>query len=519
MRCPLAMAQDEIELKLLLPGAVATAIEQQLRSLKVLARRSSQVHELWNVYYDTPDQQLRQQRHALRMRRVHAVQEKVPRAGKATKGTWIQTFKSAGTSTGGLSQRGEWETQERSAQLNRAALRDTPWAELDPDDQRFDTLQPCFQTRCRRTTWQLHRYQGASIEVALDVGEITAEGRSAPILELELELQAGPPEALFQLAKTLAQHIAVLPCDASKAERGYRLASATPDPVSPAKPARLARDIQPSEAATAVLRHLYEQLTRHLAALSVVDDPEVVHQARVTWRRWKSALRVFSPWLAHRPDTRGLKPLLTELGYLRDLDVLRCDTLPRWTPAFVANEPARQQTVDETILRIDSARSAQRARARAVLATPATGSALLSLAHELSTPGTADTPHGAKAHAGKRGRSHPASTAWAVKRFARLERRLSRARTAARQTGAAPQAQHLIRLRAKQARYGAEMLRDLLPKKRQKALVRQTTRLQTDMGNTRDLLQAVKLLSSMPVDPALAEFLRGVAAGQGPTPA
>ena len=513
------MAQAEIELKLLLPGAAATSIEQQLRALKVLARRSTQVHELWNVYYDTPDQQLRQQRHALRMRRVNAVRQLDTATPQKTRDTWIQTFKSAGTSTGGLSQRGEWESEERSARLNRAALRGTPWAELDPDGQLFDTLQPCFQTRCRRTTWQLHRYQGASIEVALDVGEITAAGRSAPILELELELKAGPTEALFHLAKTIAQHIAVLPCDASKAERGYGLASAAPDPASPLKPLRLATGVQPAEAATAVLRHLFEQLTRYLAALCSVDDPEVVHQARVTWRRWKSALKVFSPWIPHRPDTGGLKPLLTELGRLRDLDVLRCETLPCWVPAFVANNPARQQAVEAALLRIDSARATQRAAARAMLSTPANGLALLSLAHELSNLSAADTLEGAKAHTGKRARSHKASTAWAARRIARLEQRLSRARRAARQAGATPDTLHRVRLRAKQTRYAAEMLRDLLPKKHQKALVRQTTRIQTGMGNNRDLLQAVRLLSSMPGDPALAAFLRGVVAGQGPTPA
>lgn len=513
------MAQAEIELKLLLPGAMATSIEQQLRALKVLARRTSQVHELSNVYYDTPDQQLRQERHALRMRRVKAVHTQDTPTPRNTRDTWIQTFKSAGTSTGGLSQRGEWESQERSARLNRTALRGTPWAELDPDGQLFDALRPCFQTRCRRTTWQLHRYQGASIEVALDVGEITAEGRSAPILELELELKSGPAEALFHLAKAIATHIAVLPSDASKAERGYGLASGAPDPASPVKPLRLTTGVQPAEAATAVQRHLYEQLTRHLAALCSVDDPEVVHQARVAWRRWKSALRVFSPWIPHRPDTGGLKPLLTELGHLRDLDVLRCETLPRWMPAFVANNPARQQAVEAALLRIDSARSTQRAAARAMLSTPSTGLALLGLAHELSKPTTGELPEKVKARASRHAASSRTETPWATKRITRLEHRLSRARRAARQAGAAPDTLHRVRLRAKQTRYAADMLRDLLPRKHQKALVRQTTRIQTGMGNNRDLLQAVKLLSSMPVDPALAAFLRGVIAGQGPTQA
>ena len=64
------MTHAETELKLLLPGAQPADIEALLRQLGVLSRRRTSTQWLWNVYHDTPDQTLRQQRQALRMRCV-----------------------------------------------------------------------------------------------------------------------------------------------------------------------------------------------------------------------------------------------------------------------------------------------------------------------------------------------------------------------------------------------------------------------------------------------------------------
>ena len=63
-----------------------------------LRRRPREVQQLHNVYYDTPDQALRRQKVALRVRRQSG--------GPATRAQWILTLKTAGTSVGGLSQRG-----------------------------------------------------------------------------------------------------------------------------------------------------------------------------------------------------------------------------------------------------------------------------------------------------------------------------------------------------------------------------------------------------------------------------
>ena len=495
------MSNAETELKLLLPGAQPATIEARLRRLGVLARRQTSTQWLWNVYHDTPEQALRQQRHALRMRCVSGRPWKTTATAATLRGAWIQTFKSAGVSQGGLSRRGEWESRERAGRLNPLALRTTPWASLDPDGQLFATLQPCFETRCRRTVWTLHRYHGATIEVALDIGEISAGDRTEPMLELELELKAGAPEALFVLAREIASTLAVLPCDVSKAERGYRLAQGISHPASPAAALQLPAHATPLDAACRALIATFEQFTRNLSSLLGSDDPEVVHQARVAWRRWRSAARLFAPWLPHSPDASGLRPLLEALGPLRDLDVLRTDTLGRWLPAFVEADDTRQHIADRATAHIDEARAAQRERVRTVLAQPATGLALLGLAHDL-----------AMLHVDSEAAPAAPAKPWAAARIKKLQKRLEAALKASRKPQTDPEQIHRARIQAKRTRYAAEMLRDLLPARRSKAITQAATAVQARLGADRDLQQAVRLLEELQVDPALVHFMRGVLA-------
>ncbi|WP_127803729.1 CYTH and CHAD domain-containing protein [Hydrogenophaga sp. NH-16] len=495
------MSHAETELKLLLPGAQPSTIEERLRRLGALARRRQATHWLWNVYFDTPDQQLRQQRHALRLRCISDIPWRANASAATVRGEWVQTFKSAGVSQGGLSRRGEWERRQPSGRLDPEALRETPWADLDPDGRLFGQLTPCFETRCRRTVWTLHRYQGATIEVALDIGEIAACGRSEPILELEFELLQGPSDALFHLARQVASEVAVLPFDQSKAERGYRLAQDQPREASPAQAVHLAPGTGPQQAVVQALAACFDHFSRNLACTLVSDDPEVVHQARVGWRRWRSAVRLFAPWLPGRPDADGLRPLLAELGRMRDLDVLRVDTLGRWLPAFVDEDAQRQRIADVALERIDEARRAQRRRLRDALAAPGTGQTLLALAQGLFQLATAQTAAGAY------------DTPWARKRIRKLRRRLDAALKASRRAPADLEKDHRVRIQAKRVRYAAEILRDLLPARRTKGLTRAAIEVQTRLGAERDLRQAVRLLEELRTDAALTSFLRGVLTG------
>jgi inorganic triphosphatase YgiF len=87
-------------------------------------------------------------------------------------------------------------------------------------------LAPVFTTDFTRSFWLLTPQEGTRIEVALDRGKIVAGERQETICEVELELLEGKVADLFDAALALQSDLPLHPEGASKAERGYRLASA-----------------------------------------------------------------------------------------------------------------------------------------------------------------------------------------------------------------------------------------------------------------------------------------------------
>ncbi|MFN3580969.1 MAG: inorganic triphosphatase [Pseudomonas sp.] len=171
--------------------------------------------ELLNQYFDTPARDLARARVALRLRRDGE--------------QMIQTLKSRGQSVAGLSERNEWDWYLKEPKLDLALLDDSCWPEALRDIDK-NALQPLFTTDFERTKVLLQRESQldgethvVEIEVALDAGRVVAGEREEAIAELELELRAGPAVALLELANALCQDLPLMPCDISKAERGYRL--------------------------------------------------------------------------------------------------------------------------------------------------------------------------------------------------------------------------------------------------------------------------------------------------------
>jgi inorganic triphosphatase YgiF len=491
---PPAPHHEEIELKLALPMHQPSELAQRLARTPVLARRKpTQQQQLHNVYFDTPEQFLHQARVALRLRRV----------GSEASPQWLQTLKMGGRSDSALSQRGEWEVPVPGAALEWQALQSTPWPELDPDGSVFKALAPCFVTHFERTVWTVRKRDRSLVEVALDIGQIELGDRRAPICELELELKAGRPAALFDVASQIARTIAVLPANISKAERAYALAQgALARPVR-AQPPPLNANMALHDAAQTVLREMFCQFTANLDTLRTSDDPEVVHQARVGWRRFKSALRLFRPALptAGLPSWQALKPLLTFLGELRDLDVALTETLPPLADAYAAGDARRTAKWQAMAEALTQAAVLQRKSVRYALDAPALGAALLATTEWLETlpaPGPASPDHKIPLRR------------WARRRTERLHRQLQRA---LRDT-AQPESQHRARILSKRLRYGIEALRALLPKRQTKRWLQQATALQTGMGASRDMVQAGVLVGRLDADPGLVDFLRGVAVGR-----
>lgn len=486
---------QEVELKLALPTSDPSSLAKRLGQTPALARRKPTHLHLHNVYYDTPEQFLRQARVALRTRRI----------GSDAKPQWRQTLKIGGRGDSALSQRGEWEVPVPGAKLSFKALKATPWSAIDPDGTVLAALTPNFVTTFERTSWRVRRRDGSVVEVALDLGQIVAGNQSTPLCELELELLAGPPTALFDIAQQIARTIAVLPLNTSKAERGYALAQDTPDLPLRAQPQGLTSDLSWSEAAGRVLREMFCQFTTNLNALRSSDDPEVVHQARVAWRRFRAACRLFKPALAPgaMPSWQALQALLTCLGELRDLDVARTETLPPLADAYAAGNEQRTRSWQAMTQALLHACNLQRKTVRYALQEPAVGASLLATTQWLEGLSAPQGPGELKVD------PKVSLRRWARGRILRLHDQLQHAL----KDSGNPDGEHRARIFAKRMRYGIEALAPLLPKKRGQRWYQQATRLQTSIGTRRDLIQASALVAKLEVDHGLVEFLRGVAVG------
>jgi triphosphatase len=202
----------EREIKLALPMSEHGEIAKDLTQRTGQEGRKVQ---LTNVYFDTPDHALAKAKSAVRLR--------------GTPDQWLQTYKTAGESAGGLHNRHEWERPVAGEALEIPAL-----LEICDDQNAANALSDAapeltalFRTDFSRVIWDVE-IDGAKIEAALDLGEVVAdvdgERLTTPISELELELKSGNEEALNSLAAQMRGAFLYLqPEDASKASRGYDL--------------------------------------------------------------------------------------------------------------------------------------------------------------------------------------------------------------------------------------------------------------------------------------------------------
>lgn len=289
-----------------------------LRDHPLLKKRNKggwQQHELLNQYYDSPARDLANAKVALRLRRD----------GEQL----IQTLKSRGQSVAGLSERNEWDWYLEQAELDLSKLDDQCWpATLAGLDK--SSLQPIFSTDFIREKADISWGRGKTktvIEAALDLGNVLAGDQREEICELELELREGEPAALLELALELARDLPLMPCDISKAERGYRLFDANSYSLSLPLPALNAE--QPLDDAFALLAW-------HLLGSS---------QRLAEQYRFNGHWKLLELWLQQLSDLRAL---LASLGQaaprasshdLREaLDALLHD----WRPVVLAGQQDEQ---------------------------------------------------------------------------------------------------------------------------------------------------------------------------------
>jgi len=486
----------KIELLLALPCSDPSSLEKRLKRVPVLTRRKSTHQNLYEVYFDTPDQILHDKGVTLLIRRV----------GSAHSQHWLQTLTAGDRGCSALSQHREWTLPVPSACLALAVLKTTPWASIDPDGTVFDALVPSFVTSFKRTSWSVHWRDGSVIEVALDMGRIMAGKKSTPICELALKLLSGQSAALFDLGQRIACTVAVMPVSQSKVERGFAMAMGRLESPLAATSHKLAADLSLNAAAVCVLREMFCHFTTNLNTLHTSNDPEVVHQARIGWRRFKSALRLFKPVFAvdTMPDWQMLKPLLRLLSELRDLDVACTDTLPALADTYAEGDARREGLWRVMTHSLRNAANSKRKSVLHAMDEPSVGATLLAATQWLE--GLAALTESREANVGAK----ESLRRWSQRRINRLHRQLQLARNVV----SCPASQHRVRILAKRVRYDIESLRSLLPKKHAKRWYRQATSLQLNLGVERDVRQASALVAKLEGDPGLAEFLRGVGCGK-----
>ena len=207
----------EIELKLLTNEKAGELIESKLLPI-LKSQVIKQTVILSNHYFDTPDRLLRRDDMGLRIRTNDEYCE--------------QTLTTSGQSVGGLHSRPEYNVSldnydtQTLVPPNLTLFESSAW----PDN--FDLPSAQASLECMFTThFTRHIYlledDTTIIEMVWDKGEIKGRNAALPICEIELELKAGEPSVLFDLAKKIAAVMPLSMGTESKAARGYKLADNT----------------------------------------------------------------------------------------------------------------------------------------------------------------------------------------------------------------------------------------------------------------------------------------------------
>ncbi|MDX7987056.1 inorganic triphosphatase [Xenorhabdus sp. 12] len=207
------MSSIEIELKLSVKPDAISAIRQQLFEFP---HDYTSPQHLTNIYYETPDNQLRRWDMGLRIRGFD--------------GHYEMTIKTAGKVVGGLHQRPEFNVPLHRPELDLAQFPSHIWPENISLSYLQEQLRALFSTDFSREKW-LVSYGQSEIEVVLDQGMISAgnshaEKQSTPICEFELELINGNVTDVLSLANKLASQSGLRLANKSKAARGYALVQA-----------------------------------------------------------------------------------------------------------------------------------------------------------------------------------------------------------------------------------------------------------------------------------------------------
>lgn len=463
----------EIELKFLLdePPADVWARARKLGLTASIPRPRT----LRSIYMDTPDLALRKAGIALRLRRD----------GRR----WLQTVKTKRTLTGALSAAGEIESAAPGGRLRLEAIPDDAVREEVTRQVGDAPLQAICETVIKRAAGELLGNGDTLAELAVDVGTILANGRSAELREVEIELLGGSPRGLFDIAHALFPSGGLRISRLSKSARGYLLAEAgyIEPPLKPrnAKDVPLDGALTAEEGARDLIRECLDQISANIEVVRELDDAEAPHQLRVGLRRLRSLFGIYAP-VARSGELERLDAearwLGQEVGELRDLDVARDDIV-----LTEAGRHANEACLPLLAARIDEEAVARRASLRPLLAGPRVQAFVLDLTRFAETRGWL-VPEELEQTA----RLAVPVTAMAEEA---LDKRWKKVRKRARKIDDLDiEQRHELRKGLKKLRYAIEFFGQLYDAKRVEPMVKRLKRLQDVFGALNDAAMAKTML-------------------------
>jgi CHAD domain-containing protein len=327
--------------------------------------------------------------------------------------------------------------------------------------------------------------------LALDIGEIHAGEAKQAISEVEIELKAGAPEFLFDLATQLLEQAPLSIEPRSKAERGYILSGAiTPSPIKVVRP-EISAQQSADEAWNAVMQAALVQCVANVPGfIENAHDTEYLHQLRIALRRLRTGVSLAKALGQTTPDwDQSLRETMRGLNPARDWDVFLHETLPGLLAALSATHDEEAML---GLLRAVAAQTRQQAQTL-VLSAPFTQLILGIGRSLLAVPADASTP---------------SAQAWMARQWAAkvLEKRWlilrKRCRSFAKLN---PAERHMARIAAKKMRYAADAFAPLYDK-RGGRFIAALAKLQSALGRANDAHIGMQLLRALPKKSAAISF-------------
>lgn len=336
---------------------------------------------------------------------------------------------------------------------------------------RASNVRPLFTVTTRRHAWGVRSAEADLAEVALDDTIVSAvDGATAALQRVEIEeVEPGGLAAADAFVHAMESACSLTAVATSKFEAGLRAAGLQPA-LPDLGPLGVDEDDRATDRAYAVLRRRFGEFLAYEGGAALGDDPEALHQMRVSTRRLRAALRVFDTVLppavlAARDELRGVAQVL---GGVRDLDVQseRLEALRHASPWEDAN------ALMPLLTQFERERDEARAALLAMLNSEDYARLVESFRNHLIAGPPPDMPDSPSSEVSRR---------VIVRRYRRFRRDARRLRK-----GSPHAAYHALRIRGKRLRYSLELFVDLYGREGPRALA-SLRALQDLLGELQDL--------------------------------